>query len=98
MDIAESTNKDGTYLVRLPMNRPDAAAFLLQMWRSVDHFVYPYDEDQALLEWTDRGRGVRSYYQAGCVVILTHSGNRDDDGRPLPDYILGFIRGYAANG
>jgi len=82
-----------TYFVLLSADSDEeAATFLQDMWRYVDMSMYP-TPDQALGEWTDRFRRVRSSYSNyGGICIRTHAWSPSDDEQPLYGRVLVFLR------
>ena len=85
-------NDDGeTYFVKIPMRADEAGEFLLDMWRSVDDQIAPRDAEQALGEWTDRLREVRSTYSSDGVCIRTHAWDPSGDRRALHKSIMRFL-------
>jgi hypothetical protein len=80
------------YYVKIPMVRTEAATFLQEMWRSIDGDYYPQGAD-ALCEWTDRGRCIRSTYSNyGGVCIRTHAWTPEADQDQLHESVLSFLR------
>jgi len=97
--ISKLVNDKGqTYFVRLILeDQQQSALFLREMWKRVDNTLFP-SEVQALHEWTDRARGVRSSWSSyDGVCIRTHAWSPRGDKRALPEVILGYLREHGLN-
>ena len=83
--------RGGTYFVKIDLDRDEAAAFLREMWQFVDESIYP--QEQALSEWTDRCRDIRSTWSdyAG-VCVRTHAWSPEGDTMTLHESVLEFMR------
>lgn len=92
--LAKLVNDNGqTYFVRLRCEgQPQSALFLREMWKRVDITLYP-TESQALYEWTDRARAVRSSWSNyDGICIRTHAWSPRNDTQSLPEVILSYLR------
>ena len=90
--IQRFNGQDQTIAVEIQMGRKDAAKFLSELWGSVSPLIMPQTDDQALSEWTDRGRCVRSSYSGGMVRIRTHAWHHSGDDKELHEDVLKFLR------
>lgn len=85
---------DETYFVKIAMERDEAGELLRSMWRAIDGVCFPNDGDDALCEWTDRMRGVRSTFSDfDGICIRTHALSPSGDRRALHKDVLDFLRG-----
>ena len=92
--ITRLVNEDGgTYFVKIRItNEADATEFLQEMWKSVDSRLFS-SKSQALEEWTDRGRGIRSTFSSfDGICIRPHAWSPSGDERTLDSSVLEFIR------
>ena len=80
-----------TYWVMIEMSRELAGPFLRDMWESVDGHCFPSSDEQALSEWTDRQRDVRSTFSSQGVCIRTHAWTPEGDRNGLPKSIIEFL-------
>ena len=85
--------EDELYFFKIEMSRGDAGEFLMEMWESVMGKDFcPQTVDDALSEWTDRIREVRSTYQAGEVCVYRHGYEPSRDKMELPEKVLEFLK------
>lgn len=80
------------YFVKIGMTKEEAGGFLLAMWRHVMGSMAPRDEEDALGEWTDRMRDVRSTCDWEGVCIRTHAWHPSGDRKTLHESVLEFLR------
>lgn len=86
-------DEGGTYFIKIGItDEAEATEFLQEMWKAVDPQMFP-NETQALQEWTDRGRAIRSTFNSyDGICIRTHAWHPTGDERTLDDAVLVFIR------
>lgn len=92
--LTKLLNKDGdTYFVKLRItDTAEATEFLQSMWKSVDPVMYP-NAEQAIGEWTDRAKSVRSTFSTfDGICIRTHAWTPGNDTCALHYSVLAFLR------
>lgn len=86
-------DKREPYFVKIHMpNRKKAGEFLLRMWQVVMGSQAPRDAEDALGEWTDRARDVRSTYDGYAICIRTHAWHPSGDHHILHESVLAFLK------
>ena len=80
--------------MKIEMPRKKAAKFLCEMWRAVDGSCCPQSDEDALGEWTDRMRDVRSTYSEfdSGICIRTHAWSPAGDRKTLHEDVLAFLK------
>jgi hypothetical protein len=92
--VVRATNDDGgVYFVKISIPRQDAGKFIRELWESVDKVQCPRDDEDALGEWTHRGRDFRTTYSNfdDAVCIRTHAWHPSGDRRTLDEKVLSFL-------
>lgn len=89
-----ATNGGKTYYVKISMDKSRAASFLRNLWAFVGGSCVPNDDEDALGEWTDRGRCVRTTYckYDKTVCVRTHAWSPESDREPLDRKVIMFLR------